>query len=371
MQAVFGEREGDEIIQEMELSEFPPKPELQERLRELVWHHRSVLKGLRKMKGLQHIKALKFGVKPVCEPVRRRLPEEIEVEKQAMQKLMTVRAKEPSLSPSATKNLFVRKKDGGTREAYEIRLLNDLTTTDFYPKENMKDILDWLGCKRIFSTFNLKGGFFQVELHPSTKECTAIRAALGQLQYKSLPLALTSSPDTSQIVVNTILEERKGMDILVFIDDASIGTIIEEKHIDSLGSILDTLLEAGVHLKLSKRTSGVQKSEIWDHVVDGMSLRPSEKNTDCIGIVIEPVSGDEMMRLLDFVNVFSTFMDHFAEKAVPQNEARMGTGFTKRRNQGQRLIISDCNNRWGRKTVKSTAGTERCFNWSDYTRFTT
>ncbi len=104
---------------------------------------------------------------------------------------------------------FVPKKDGGVRVTTDFRGLNNATVTDSYPMENVREVLDWLSSKSIFSTFDLKDGFFQVELAEDSKKQTAVRTVLGLLQYTRLPQGLKNSPGTFQRIVNAILGEKK------------------------------------------------------------------------------------------------------------------------------------------------------------------
>ncbi len=96
--------------------------------------------------------------------------------------------------------------------------------------ESVRDTLDWLANKKIFSTFDLKDVFFQVELEDESKPLTVIRTVLGLLQYTRLPQGLKNSPGTFQRIVNTILGDRKGRDVMAFMDDTSVGTETEVEH---------------------------------------------------------------------------------------------------------------------------------------------
>lgn len=125
-------------------------------------------------------------------------------------------------------------------------------------------------------SFNLKDGIFQGKFHPASRECTAIGTVFGLLQYKKLPQEPKKSPGTFQRILNSILGDRKGVDILAFLYDTSIGTITEEEHLTSLSAILDTLLLAGMELKLSKCSFMVRTAEILGHVVNHTGLRPSD-----------------------------------------------------------------------------------------------
>lgn len=42
----------------------------------------------------------------------------------------------------------------------DLRKLNSQTVSDKYPMKGVKETLDWLASKRIFTTFDLKDGYF-------------------------------------------------------------------------------------------------------------------------------------------------------------------------------------------------------------------
>ena len=56
--------------------------------------------------------------------------------------------------------------------------------------EAVRATLDWLGGKQLFSTFDLKDGFFQVKLSEKSRPLTAVRTVVGLLQYTRLPQRL-------------------------------------------------------------------------------------------------------------------------------------------------------------------------------------
>ncbi len=93
---------------------------------------------------------------------------------------------------------------------------------------------------------------------------------------------LKNSPGTFQRIVNTILGDRKGRDVMSFIDDVSVGTEKAEEHLASLQSLLDILLAANARLKLSKCQFGKRSAEVLGHLVDADGLHPSAGHVDAI-----------------------------------------------------------------------------------------
>lgn len=77
-----------------------------------------------------------------------------------MDKLVRMGVLELAVLPWAANNVFVRKKDGWIRVTSDFRRLNDVTIPDSYPMENVRDTLDWLATKRVFSVFDLRDGFY-------------------------------------------------------------------------------------------------------------------------------------------------------------------------------------------------------------------
>ena len=78
-----------------------------------------------------------------------------------------------SSSPWASAVVLIRKNDGGLRFCIDLRWLNARTIKDAYSLPRIDEALYCLGGARIFTSLDLKSGYWQVEMDEDSKELTA------------------------------------------------------------------------------------------------------------------------------------------------------------------------------------------------------
>ncbi|GFV82064.1 uncharacterized protein K02A2.6-like [Trichonephila clavipes] len=76
---------------------------------------------------------------------------------------------EPCSSPYASQVVVVKKKDGKSRVCIDYRRLNRKLIKDNYPLPLIDDILDCLQNAKIFTTLDLKNGFFHVAVNERSR----------------------------------------------------------------------------------------------------------------------------------------------------------------------------------------------------------
>ena len=101
---------------------------------------------------------------PFKERYRRIPPHQYEEVRKHLDEMLRMGAIRRSNSPWASAVVLVRKKDGALRFCIDLRKLNERTVKDAYSLPRIEDSLDVLNGSCIFTSIDLKSGYWQVEL---------------------------------------------------------------------------------------------------------------------------------------------------------------------------------------------------------------
>lgn len=99
----------------------------------------------------------------------------------------------PSLSEYASPVVLVKKKNGTYRLCVDYRRLNQKIIKNRYPLPLIDDQLDRLQGAKIFTTLDLKNGFFHVDVDEDSRKFTAFIIPDGQYEFLKIPFGLCNS----------------------------------------------------------------------------------------------------------------------------------------------------------------------------------
>ena len=109
---------------------------------------------------------------------------------------------QPSRSPWASPVTLVPKSDGSTRFCVDYRRLNSVTKKFKFPLPNIQDIFYQIGNSKVFTTLDLKSGYFQLPMHPGDMEKQLLFAIEDCLNFVEFPLDWLMHPLTSKVPWN-------------------------------------------------------------------------------------------------------------------------------------------------------------------------
>ena len=147
-----------------------------------------------------------------------------------------------SNSPWASPVVLVRKKDGSLQFCIDLRKLNSRTIKDAYSLPRIEESLDCLKGACIFSSLDLKSGYWQVELDDDSVPLTAFTVGpLGFYECVRMPFGLTNAPATFQRLMESCLGELHLNWCIIYLDDIIIHSRTPEEHLIRLEGVFSRL----------------------------------------------------------------------------------------------------------------------------------
>ena len=146
------------------------------------------------------------GDSPPIKQRARRLPfiHREEADRQ-IKNMITQGVIEPSTSPWSSPIVLVRTKDGQLHFCIDYRKLNLVTQCEAHPIPRTDDILDSLSGAKLFTTLDLRSGYWQVPMDPKDTPKTAFSTQAGLFQFVRMPFGLSSGPATFQRMIELVL----------------------------------------------------------------------------------------------------------------------------------------------------------------------
>jgi hypothetical protein len=140
---------------------------------------------------------------------------------------------EESTSPFHSPVVLVKKKNNEYRFCVDFRALSHITEQMSFPITHIFDIFDMLTDTQaeIYSSIDLRSGFWQVPLDPSTKHKRAFITYKGVYKFNRLAFGMMNSPMTFQCLMTKVLKDLNFKIALVYIDDVLIFSKNFDEHL--------------------------------------------------------------------------------------------------------------------------------------------
>lgn len=169
----------------------------------------------------------------------------------------------PSKSPWSCSAFYVTNASelerGSPRLVINYKPLNTTLQWTRYPIPNKKDLINRLHNKSIFSKFDLKSGYYQIQLKEEDKYKTAFVVPFGHYEWNVMPLGLKNAPSEFQNIMNTIFNDYSHFTI-VYLDDILVFSDSINQHIRHMNLFYEIIKENG--LVLSEKKLKIFQSKI-------------------------------------------------------------------------------------------------------------
>ena len=270
---------------------------------------------------------------PIKDRYRRIPPHQYEEVRKHLEEMLDIGAIRRSNSPWASPVVLVRKKDGSLRFCIDLRKLNAWTVKDAYSLPHIEDTLESFNGACIFTSLDLKSGYWQVKLNEESIPLTTFMVGLlGFYECVRMLFGLTNAPATFQRLMESCLGELHLDWCIIYLDDIIIFSKNPDDHITRLEGVFEKLAKAGLKLKPSKCEFFHSSLKYLGHIVskDGIATDPRKIEAICNWPCPKTVT--DIRSFTGFTNYYRKFIKGYAKIARPLYKLTSGDN-AKRKNQ--------------------------------------
>ena len=235
---------------------------------------------------------------------------------------------EPSSSPWMAPAVFVRKKNGEVRLCVDYRELNKRTVKDAYPLPRPDEVQDRLMGSTVFSTLDLRSGYWQLPVHANDQPKTAFcpGPGFGLFQFCRMPFGLSGAPSSFQRLMNTICSDLPF--VTTYLDDLLVHSKTTDEHVKHLALLFQRMSTAGLTFRGSKCHIGLSSVTYLGHVFSSGGMSPDPEKVSAIRSWATPTDVSSLRSFLGLASYYRRYIHQFANIAAPlYNLTNKGTPF--------------------------------------------
>ena len=314
-------------LQNFKITEPPARSKAEvksvQTMEKIVAHYPEIFqREIGTLPGTVHLEVDQCATPVVAPP--RRIPTSLKTKlKQELDRLQQLEVIAPIDEPTPwVSSLAVAvKKSGALRICIDPRPLNTALKRERYQLPVLEDILPELSKARVFSTVDMKSGYWHCVLSPKSSVVTSFATPYGRYRWRRLPFGLSASSEIFQKHLNQALENLPG--VLCIADDILIygtGEADEEAtadHDKSLQSLLKRCLDRSIVLSPEKMKLRLKEVPYMGHLLTSAGLKPDPAKVEAITKMPKPQDIEGVQRLNGFINYLAKFLPKLSDVMEP------------------------------------------------------
>ena len=210
-------------------------------------------------------------------------------------------------------NKAAEKERGVPRLVINYKPLNKVLKWVRYPIPNKKDLLDRLNDAFIFSKFDMKSGFWQIQIVESDRYKTAFTVPFGHYEWNVVPFGLKNAPSDFQNIMNNIFNNYSEF-IIVYIDDVLVYSKSIEQHIKHLKIFKNLIKSNGLVISATKMKIFQTKIRFLGHEIFQGKIIPIQRSIEFASKFPDHITEKtQLQRFLGSLNYVSDYYNNLAK----------------------------------------------------------
>lgn len=258
---------------------------------------------------------------PIMSRPRRLAPKERKVLDEQIEQWLKDKVIRPSVSEFSSAVVIVPKKDNAYRVCIDYRQLNKRIIRDCFPMPLIEDLIDELSGAIVFSTLDLKNGFFHVPVAEASQKYTSFVTPSGQYEFLKTPFGLSVSPaNFLRFVSITFADLLRQKIIKIYMDDIIIPGTCMEDAFNKLKITIGVAAEKGIDINWKKCNFLKNEVDFLGYRISNGCIRPSAQKIQAVQRFPEPTMKKHIQSFLGLTGYFRKFVRDYAKTARPLSD---------------------------------------------------
>ena len=213
--------------------------------------------------------------------------------------------------------VFVHKKSGDLRLCVDYGELNKRTVKDTYPLPRPDEAQDRLAGLAVFSSLDLRNGYWQLPIHERDRPKTAFSPGpgLGLFQFCQMSFGLSGAPASFQRLMDKVC---LGLPfVTTYLDDVLVHSANDEDHVKHLQEVFQRLSQAGLTLRGKKCRFGMSQVAYLGHMFSPEGMEPDPQKISAGREWITPTDVSDLCSFLGLASYYCRYIQGFEDIAAP------------------------------------------------------
>jgi hypothetical protein len=241
----------------------------------------------------------------------------LELCKKEIQTLLDKKLIRKSYSPWSCTAFYVfnnaEKERGVPRLVINYKPLNDVLKWIRYPIPNKKDLLERLQSAVIFSKFDLKSGYWQIQIEEKDRYKTAFVVPFGHYEWNVMPFGLKNAPSEFQNIMNEIFSPYSDY-CIVYIDDILIFSSSIDQHFKHLRALKEAVKRNGLVISAPKMKLFQTTVRFLGHNIHQGTIIPINRSIEFASKFPDEIKEKtQLQRFLGSLNYIADYYQNLAQ----------------------------------------------------------
>ena len=274
-------------------------------------------KGLGKLKDFQLKLHIDRSVQPIAQPARKMPFKMREQVKHKLDELLRQDIIEKVEGPTSWLSplVVVPKPNNDIRICVDMRQANTAVQRERFPLPNIDETLEEMNGAKIFSKLDLRQGFCQIEIEPSSRDITNFVTYDGIYRFRRLNFGISCAPEIYQRIIQQTLQDIQGCKNIS--DDIIIFAKTQTEHDQILRKVLQGLRDKNLTLNAEKCVFSTKSLSFMGHILTSEGLKPQDSKIQAVLQTERPKNVKEIKSYLGLVSYCSKFVPNFATISEP------------------------------------------------------